>query len=503
MSYRVITGEKIFPYAASIGLVFITTLVGEIVKRGLEPTNLVALYLLVVVIAAVRWGKGPAVITSVLSVLAFDFFLVPPYLTFGVDDIQYMFTFIGLLAAGLVTSTLASRMREQTIQAHKRETQTTALYRLSADLAESESFETALQAIRRNVGQIINGSVAIYLPMGGALVLKSNDPGFPMSESEKAVAQWAFANARMAGGSSDDAPPRKTRYLPFRTPQGVIGVLGICLRAHKESLTADEESLLNALASQAAVAIQRARLAEEARQLEIMRRTEKLQSALLSSISHDLRTPLVSITGTLTTLHENDPGLDDATRTELLETASEEAARLNRIVGNLLDMTRMEAGTLRISKRPSELRDVLGASLEQLKEQIGQRVIRMNISREFPEIPMDFSFMMKAFYNLLDNAVKYSPHNAPIDINARVNRDRAEIEIRDRGIGIQEGDLKRIFEKFYRAEKPQRVTGTGLGLSISKGIIEAHGGEIVARNNPDTGATFTVTLPLHDRQGVS
>jgi two-component system sensor histidine kinase KdpD len=161
----------------------------------------------------------------------------------------------------------------------------------------------------------------------------------------------------------------------------------------------------------------------------------------------------------------------------------------------------MEAGTLRISKRPSELRDVLGASLEQLKEQIGQRVIRINIPRDFPEIPMDFSFMMKAFYNLLDNAVKYSPPAAPIDISARVNRDKAEIEIRDRGIGIREGDLKRIFEKFYRTEKPQRVTGTGLGLSISKGIIEAHGGEIVAKNNPDTGATFIITLPLREKQG--
>jgi two-component system sensor histidine kinase KdpD len=272
---------------------------------------------------------------------------------------------------------------------------------------------------------------------------------------------------------------------------------------HKEGLTADEENLLNALVSQAAVAIQRAKLAEESRQVELMRQTEKLQSALLSSISHDLRTPLVSITGTLTTLQENDLGLDDATRKELLETASEEAARLNRIVGNLLDMTRMEAGTLRISKRPSELRDVLGASLEQLKEQIGQRVIRINIPRDFPEIPIDFSLMMKAFYNLLDNAVKYSPPDAPVDINARANRDQAEIEIRDRGVGIPGGDLKRIFEKFYRAEKPHRVSGTGLGLSISKGIIEAHGGEIVARNNPDTGATFIITLPLHDGQAAA
>jgi two-component system sensor histidine kinase KdpD len=213
-----------------------------------------------------------------------------------------------------------------------------------------------------------------------------------------------------------------------------------------------------------------------------------------------LRTPLVSITGTLTTLQENDPGLDDATRKELLENASEEADRLNRIVGNLLDLTRMEAGTLRVSKRPCDLRDVLGASMEQLRERIGDRAIRMAIPRDFPEIPMDFSFMMKAFYNLLDNALKYSPQDSPIDIGARVRGTDAEIEIRDRGTGIPAGDLKRIFERFHRAEETQRVAGTGLGLSICKGIIEAHGGRIAARNNADSGAAFIVTLPLRDER---
>ena len=503
MRIREVIGRRVFPYAASIGLVLVTTLLGEFVRRRLEPTNLAMLYLLAVVIAAARWGKGPAVATAILSVLAFDLFLVPPYLAFRVADVQYVFTFAGLLAAGLVIGTLTSRMREQSIQARKREAQTAALYRLGADLADAVGFEAVLQAIRKNVGEIINCRAAVYLPADGALKLRSSDPGFPAGEEERAIARCAFESARATAGGSDDETRRRTRYIPLKSPQGVMGVLGICFRKGMDRLTADEEGLVNALVSQAAAAIQRANLAEQSRHVELMRQTEKLQTALLSSISHDLRTPLVSITGTLTTLQESGPELDDSTRKELLENASAEADRLNRIVGNLLDLTRMESGTLRIARRPCDLRDVLGASLEQLRERIADRSIRISIPRDLPEVPMDFSFMMKAFFNLLDNALKYSPQDSPIEISARVHHNLAEIEIRDRGRGIPEGDLERVFEKFYRAEKPQRVAGTGLGLSICKGIIEAHGGGIVARNNADSGATFIVTLPLHDEQGES
>jgi two-component system sensor histidine kinase KdpD len=501
MRTREIIGKKVSPYAASIGFIFASTLIGELVKSRLEPTNLAMLYLLAVVITAARWGKGPAVATAILSVLAFDFFLVPPYLAFSVADVQYVFTFAGLLAAGLVIGTLTSRMREQAIRSRRQEAQTAALYRFSADLADAVGFEAVLQAIRKNVEEITDCRAAIYLPAGGVLELRSGDPGFPADEREKRIARVAFENARPAAGGSDEQTRRRTRYFPLKTAHGVMGVLGIWLHRGMDSLAADEEGLVNALVTQAAAAIQRASLAEESRHVEIMRQTEKLQTALLSSISHDLRTPLVSITGTLTSLQENSPGLDDATRKELLENAMSEADRLNRIVGNLLDLTRLEAGTLRIAKRPCDLRDVLGASLEQLRERIGDRPVRIAIPRDFPEVPMDFSFMMKAFFNLLDNAVKYSPEDSPIDIGARVHRNLAEMEIRNRGAGIPEGDLEHIFEKFYRAEKPQRVTGTGLGLSICKGIIEAHGGRIVARNNTDSGATFIVTLPLQETRG--
>jgi two-component system sensor histidine kinase KdpD len=487
---------RIRPYAMSIGLVALTTLLGELVKETLEPTNLVIFYLLVVVIAAVRWGKGPAIMTSILGVLAFDFFLVPPYLTFNVASIHYVFTFIGLLVVGLVISTLASRMREQTIQARRREGQTAALYHLSTDLADADTYENALQAIRKNVGAIFDADVAIFLPTEKRLGPISVDPGFPMNETELLRAQRVFetdeSSRRRAGQDESPGP----RYAPFNTPQGVLGVLGINLRETGADFADDEESLFNALVNQAAVAIQRARLAEEARQVELIRQKEKLQSALLSSISHDLRTPLASITGTLTTLIDQSAELDSPGQRELLGTARGEADRLNRLVGNLLDMTRVEAQALGIKKRMSDLRDVIWTSLEQFREAIGSRTIRITIPPGFPEVPMDVSFMMKVFTNLVDNALKFSPADSPIEITARLSDGSALVEIKDQGIGIPGSDFERVFEKFYHAERPPRGAGTGLGLSICKGIVEAHGGTIMAMNNDDGGATFTVALPL-------
>ena len=491
---------SIRPYAWSTGLIILTTFLGEIIKKHLEPTNLVMFYLLVVVIVAVRWGKGPSIMTSILGVLAFDFFLVPPYLTFNVASIHYIFTFIGLLIVGLVISTLASRMRARTIEARLRETQTAALYRLSSDLATADTPESALLAIRRNVGGILGGDVAVYLPSGSEVHPVSMDVDFPLGDGERKRAQRAFESGETARSAAGRKASRNILHAPFTTPGGILGVLGIALREPGRNLTRDEERLFNALVSQAAVAVQRAKLAEEARQIDMMRQTEKLHTALLSSISHDLRTPLASITGTLTTLLDQGRELDVSGQRELLRTAREESDRLNRLVGNLLDMTRMEAGELRISKRPCDLRDVIGASLEQLRETIGNRTIRISIPPDFPEVPADLSFIMKAFANLIDNALKFSRAESPIDITARVSDGDAIVEIRDGGIGIPAGDLERIFEKFYRAERPRRIAGIGLGLSICRGIIEAHGGTIRARNNDGAGATMTITLPL-DRGG--
>ncbi len=484
------------PYAASAGLIVLTTLLGEIIRKHLEPTNLVMFYLLVVVIAAVRWGKGPAIMTSILGVLAFDFFLVPPYLTFNVASIHYIFTFAGFLIVGLVISTLASRMREKTIQAGRREAEAAALYRLSSDLAASDTLEAALSAVRNNIGRVLGGDAAVYLPAEDGLSPVSADEGLPMTAEESATARRVFETG--VTGRMDAGPGRAHHWLfaPLKTSEGILGVLGVRFRVTAGNLSRDEANLFDALLSQAAIAVQRARLAEKSRQIDLLRQTEKLHTALLSSISHDMRTPLASITGTMTTLLDQNHELAFPERRELLETAREETNRLNHLVGNLLDITRMEAGALRISKKPCDLRDVIGTSLEQLKEAIGARTMRITIPRDFPDLSVDFSFMIKVFANLIDNALKFSPAESPIDITANFSNCAATVEIRDGGIGIPACDLEHIFEKFYHTQRPRRFAGIGLGLSICRGIVEAHGGKISAKNNDDAGATMTVTLPM-------
>jgi len=488
--------NKMAPYLVSIALVALTTFLGAFVRKTLEPANLVIFYLLIVVIIAVRWGKGPAIMASLLSVLAFDFFLVTPYLTFAVSDVQYMFTFTGLLIVGLVVSALASKTRQQAIEAAGREEQTAMLYRLSKDLAATDSLETVLDTIRMNVSQIFDCSAALFLQVEHTVTPSSVDSGFPINEHEKAIAAWTYENGKPAGWGTDTLPAAKAYYFPLKTSQGPLGVVGICFKESKKGIEPREEHLLSALASQTAVAIQRAKLAEVSRQMELVRQTEKLQAALLNSISHDLRTPLVSITGVLSGLLQDLSPLDSATRKELLETAYEESVHLNQLVGNLLDMTRIEAGTLKVRLSPCELRDVLGASLQVLKDKVEQRDIRIDIPSDLPEIPMDFTLMMRVLMNLVDNAVKYSASDTLIEITAKVLNDHMEIKIKDEGFGIPSQDLEHIFDKFYRALKPRQITGTGLGLSICRGIVEAHGGRILAENNLDKGATFTVSLPL-------
>ena len=471
------------------------TFLGSVARNTLVPANIVILYLMIVILAAILWGKGPAVMTSILSVLAFDYFLVPPYLTFAVSDVQYIFTFAGLLVVGLIISGLMSKTRRQTFEADKKETQASILYRLSRDLAASDSSEAVLHAIRTNIGEIFNCRVAVFIPESGKMIPQSFDAGFPVDEHEKAIVDWVFSSGKPAGWGTDSLQAVKVHYLPLKISRDIFGVLGILFKEDKLKLDNDENNLLDALASQAAVAIQRVRLAETSRQMEIVKTTEKLQTALLNSISHDLRTPLVSIKGALSSLLQDSLSLDADTRKELLETAYEESDHLNRLVGNLLDMTRVESGTLKINLKPCELRDVIGASLQPLKDKLEGRDIQINIPEDLPEIPMDFTLMMRVFVNLLDNAAKYSAQETPVKITATLLENEVRVEVEDRGFGVPAEDLARIFNKFYRAVKPRQITGTGLGLSICKGIVEVHGGKIWAENNADNGATFTVVLP--------
>jgi two-component system sensor histidine kinase KdpD len=486
-------------YLQSIALVIAATLLGFPTRGFIQPTNLVMLYLAVVVIAAVYLGHGPAILASILGVLAFDFFFVSPFSTFAVSDTEYLVTFGGLLAVGLVISELAARMREQAKAAQRREAEMASLYALSRDLAGANNLEAILRAVILHVGETFGREVVVLLPevkSNGRLEPYVQSPDMTLSENERAVAEWVYRNGQPAGPGTDTLPSAAARYLPLKTAKGIVGVLGVIPKEAQRVLTHEERRLLEAFADQAALAIERAQLAEQASQAQLLQAAEKLQTALLNSISHDLRTPLVSITGALTSLQEEGSALDEEARRNLIETARQEAERLNRLVGNLLDMTRIEAGTVKVTKEPCYVQDVIGAALEHLTDGLKGRPVTVKVSPALPLVPMDFVLIEQVLVNLLDNALRYSTAGTPIEVCARVAGDDLEIEVADRGIGIPPEDLERVFDKFYRVQRPHSVAGTGLGLTISKGFVEAHGGRIWARNRPGGGTIVTLALPM-------
>jgi two-component system sensor histidine kinase KdpD len=493
-------------YAVSLLMVASVTLFGFPTRELISPINLVMFYLLSIVAAAVYLGRGPSVVATITSVLAFDFFFVPPYLTFAVSDVEYILTFAVLLVVGLVISDLAVRLREQVFLVQRRESETTELYEFSRDLSAAEGWKDILDSAIRHVGQTFNRKAALLLPEAEELRVRASSPDFQLDDNARAVAIWTFQHKEPAGRGTDTLPSAPIRCLPLKTANGVVGVLAVQPRDQTDALTPEQRRLLESFASQTALAVERAQLGEQARRAHLLQATEKLQTALLDSISHDLRTPLVSITGALSTLQEENSHLDLSTRRNLIETALGEAERLNHLVGNLLDMTRIEGGAIRLKQDLSDVQDVIGSALDRLAARLQDRQVVVDLPPSLPLVPMDFALIVQVLVNLLDNALKYSFPDTSIEVHVRVLDHRLEVQVADRGIGIPRQDLGRVFDKFfrvqrsetprrvvpiaatqsdkfkrYRVERPEKATGTGLGLSICKGIIEAHGGTIARR----------------------
>ena len=486
-------------YLFSLALVALATLLGQLIHNLVTPTTIAMLYLLSVVITAYLWSLGPSILVSCIGVLAFDFFHVPPFLTFKVADTQYIFTFLALLVVGVVISYLASRVHQQTESARRRESETAALYALGRDLALSNDLKSYIQAIIKRAKETFGDNITIYIPdLENKETLKpyADIPNAIIDENEFAAATWAFQHQKIVGHGTDTLPNAKARYLPLVTARGTVGVMAISAINTVGGLTIEQERLLEAYADLAAVAIESIRLANEAQNAQVLRDTEKLQTALLNAVSHDLRTPLVSIIGVLSSLQEEGMHLDGAAKKNLIQVAREEAERLNHLITNLLDVSRIEAGAIKISRQQSDVQDLVGTALEQLGSRAGARPVNMVIPAELPFISVDFGLIVQTLVNVLDNALKYSPDDSPIDIKARQVGREMQIEIADRGIGIPPQDLSHVFDKFYRIQRPDNVAGTGLGLSICKGIVEAHGGRITAENRPGGGTIIRLVLPV-------
>ena len=491
-------------YLMSIMLVGVVTGLNFLVYKNLEPTTLVMFFLAAVVISAVFLGRGPSILASFLSVLSFDFFFVRPRFSFAVSDTEYVVTFIALMAVGMIISSSASLLRDQVDQLRRREVNARAINALSKDLTSAVDQESVLQVVIHTMTLTFNREVVIMLPNGQTLIQRAVTNGLVLDQNEQAVAQWAFQHSQPAGRGTDTLPASTIRFMPLQTSHGIVGVLGVKSQDQTHFLTQDERLLLDNFANLAALAIERVQFSEQASQAEALRASERLQSALLNSISHELRTPLASIMGALTSLeedacaNENMTSLIPETRLELIQSAAAQTRQMNRLVGNLLDMTRLQSGTVRLNRTLSDVQDLVGAVLSQMEERLRGRNVEISIDENIPIISMDIVLVGQALVNILDNAVKFSPSGTSIQIIAKQKGKDLLISVQDQGPGIASEELDLIFNKFYRGSTAVRTGGTGLGLSICRGIVEAHGGQIWAENNNGGGLRVVFSIPFNE-----
>jgi two-component system sensor histidine kinase KdpD len=461
----------------------------------LSVTDVAMIFLLGVVFVASRYGRGPSLFASLLSIATFDFFFVPPRFTFAVSDVRYILTFGVMLAAALVASHLTLRIRAQAQTARDRERRTGAVYAMSRELAAARTATDLIAIATRHLADTFGAEMHILMPDATGRL-----EGGGLDEKERSVAQWVLDHAQRAGAGADTLPSASGLYVPLTASTGVIGVLGV--RAADPTRFQDPTllQLLETFAGQAALALERAQLAERAQKEEIEVEAERLRTSLLSSLSHDMRTPLGAITGAASSLLEERSKLTEPARRELLQSILDESNRMNRLIGNLLDMIRVESGALQVQKDWQPLEEPVGVALIRLSERLKQHPVRVRLPPDLPLVPMDGVLIEQVLVNLLENAAKYTPAGTAIDIAAEQTDGVVRVDVLDRGPGIPPGEERRIFEKFYRVAGEGPATGVGLGLTICRGIVTAHGGRIWAENRAGGGAAFHFTLPLSSAQ---
>ena len=482
-------------YAAGVAVVVVTTLVSWFAFGRSERADVVMVMLFGVVVVAMRFGFGPSLLATVLTILAFDFFFIPPYLTFAVADLRHIATFSVMFVVAVVISHLTKRIREQADSARERERRTASLYGVTREVGLAQSREALLEAAARHLREVFRSRIAVLLPLqDGSLELAVADGGtFAANDKGLGVAEWVWANEKRAGLGTDTLPSAAALVVPLKGSRGRVGVLALFPSAGARLEDADERQLLETFAGVVGSALERTDLAEEARRAHLRAETEQLRNALLSSVSHDLRTPLGVVTGATSALLDDDAPTDEATRRELLQTAHEEALRLSRLVRNLLDMTRLEAGALKVRKGVVSVEELVGSALGRTSDRLGGRDVRTSVPPALLAAG-DSALVEQVLINLLENATKYSPPSSPVELAAREEGGMIEIDVSDRGPGIPQADADRVFEKFYRVHEGEGG-GVGLGLTICRGIVAAHGGTIRVLQRAGGGATFRFTLP--------
>jgi two-component system sensor histidine kinase KdpD len=482
---------SILGIAAATGLAFIMDYYLTIVDVAMT-------YILFVVLIASWTDKRPALLASFLSVAAFDFFFIPPFYTFAVTDIKYLLTFAVMFIVAFITSSLTLRIREHADAARRRERRTAALYHLSGELVHERGIKRLGEIAVKHIGEAFSRDTVILVPdENSALsILTAKPENLELDEREFSVASWAFDHKNRAGRHTDTLPGASGLYLPMVASSGTVGVIGLILG---DSAFFDQEQVhaLENFVHQVAMAIERALMGEEAQKALLRAETESLRNTLLSSLSHDLRTPLAAITGASTTLLQQDALLDAGSKHELVQTVIEESEHLNRIIRNVLDMTRIESGAITVKKEWLHIEEIVGAVMNRLSEKLKGHTVAINIPADLPLVAFDPLLIEQVLMNLLENAVKYAPSPSAFEIAASISNGAVIVEVSDNGPGIKHGDEERIFDKFVRGSAA--AGGIGLGLTICKAIITAHGGRIRAENRPEGGAIFRFTLPIEER----
>jgi two-component system sensor histidine kinase KdpD len=482
-------------YGIALAAVGAVTLGHLLISDVVSYELLGLIYLTAVLLIAVYLGRGPAVLAAAASALAWNFLFIEPRFTFEISRAQDVLLLLLFFIIALFAGNLTARIRTQERQARHNAERTMALYTLAHETASAVDMDAVLRSAVTQIGRIFNGEVAILLAHEAAL----NGTPHPcstlvMDEREMGAAQWAFENERSAGRHTDTLPAASGRYMPLRTSTGSVGVLGLRLR-EDERLTFDQEALLETFSNQVALVIEREMLDQAAEQAAMLRESERLYTALLNSISHELRTPIATISGAASGLLSRATTADPANRLALAQDIQTAAERLNRLVENLLDMSRLESGRLTLKREWCDVCDLLGAAVQRMGGGLGERFIQIDCPPDLPLVQMDFILIEQVIVNLLDNIRNYTPPTTPIDLEAKITDGALSIRVMDDGPGIPGEELERIFEKFYRV--PGTPTGgTGLGLSISRGLVEAHGGTLKAENRLPHGACFAIRLPL-------
>jgi two-component system sensor histidine kinase KdpD len=484
------------PYTLAVLIVAATTGIAATARAVYDVPDLEVLYFVAVMVAAVNLGRGPSILAAAVSVASYDFFFVPPFHTLSVSNGRYFLTFAMMFGVGLFISELTARIRKQERDARHREERTAALYALSRNLATADD-ERGIAEIVAHQAERAFGAPAMVLRIdvdGELRTLSAAPASTILGSKDLEVARWSCQHGQASGFGTDTLAASKILCTPLGVGGSVLGVLAL---VPTYPLGAEQRAFLDAYCRQSAFALERIRLATDARNAALRAKTEETRSALLSAVSHDLRTPLASITGAATALRD-DSGLESNTRSELVESICDETERLERLVANLLDMTRLESGPVLLKRDWIPLEEMIGSALTRLERQLGERSIEIDLPEALPLLSVDPVLFEQIFVNLLENASRYTLPGSPIEIVACRLDETVVVEIRDSGRGFTPGPEERVFEKFYRGEHVG-AAGAGLGLPICRAIVEAHGGSISAENRPTGGALVRVVLPLGEQ----